>query len=130
MFIWFAPALANGSRSISGFEHIRWTSKNNLVKGRMRFTTAGPKEMLGTKCPSIMSRWSQSAPERSTRAVSLARRPKSAASNDGAMIMEEGYEAIERLSNGEIAINLKSEPASPAPQVKKLNREWMPIKRD
>ena len=34
--------------------------------------TGGPKVMLGTKCPSITSRWIQSAPAASTAAHLLA----------------------------------------------------------
>src|SRR5436190_7600919 len=57
------------------------------VSGRMDFTTAGPKEMFGTKWPSMMSRCSQSAPDRSTRRASSAERLKSDARNEGAIIM-------------------------------------------
>ena len=87
MFIWLAPAWANGSSRISGFEHIRCTSKNSFVSGRIVRTTAGPNEMFGTKCPSMMSRCSQSAPEALTRATSRASRPKFAANSEGAIIM-------------------------------------------
>ncbi len=51
-------------------------------------TTSGPKEMFGTKCPSMMSRCSHSAPERShARSASVAKRPKFAARSEGAIII-------------------------------------------
>ena len=37
--------------------------EEQLYNGRTVFTTAGPKEMFGTKWPSMMSRCSQSAPD-------------------------------------------------------------------
>ena len=43
-------------------------------------------EMLGTKRPSITSMWIWSAPAASTRAISSARMPKSAARIDGAIL--------------------------------------------
>src|SRR5947199_10334 len=46
---------------------------------------AGPKEMLSTKWPSMMSQWIQSAPAASTFWISLANCEKSAASMDAAM---------------------------------------------
>ena len=49
------------------------------------FTTSGPKVMLGTKCPSITSRWIQSAPAASTARTSSPSLAKSAARIDGAM---------------------------------------------
>src|SRR5262245_40716489 len=99
MFICPAPACANGSSRISGFEHIRCTSKNMLVIGRKVLTNAGPKEIFGTKCPSMISKCSQSAPERPARLASLAKRPKSAASSDGAIIIREGYEDLENIQH-------------------------------
>jgi hypothetical protein len=69
-----APAAAKGSSRISGREHIKWTSKKSLVSGRTARTTSGPKEMFGTKWPSMMSRCSQSAPERLARSASLPKR--------------------------------------------------------
>ena len=82
-----APAFTNGSSRISGFEHIRWTSKCRRNTLRTDLATSGPKEMFGTKCPSMMSRCNHSALERWTRAASWAKRPKSEASSDGAMII-------------------------------------------
>ncbi len=40
------------------------------VRPRIALMTAGPKVMLGTKCPSITSRWIQSAPAASTARTS------------------------------------------------------------
>src|SRR5438552_9043452 len=102
MFIWLAPACAKGSSKISGFEHIKWTSKKSFVSGRIVFTTAGPKEMLGTKWPSMMSRWSQSAPEASTRSVSRARRPKLEARSEGARMMDMDHDPQIRRPKAEI----------------------------
>ena len=51
--------------------------KGSFVSGRSRSITGGPKLRLGTKTPSITSRCSISAPERSTKAISSARRAKS-----------------------------------------------------
>ena len=85
--IWSAPALAKDSRRISGREHIKCTSRNILVNGRSTRTTSGPKEMFGTKWPSMMSRCSHWAPAFSARIVSAASFPMLAASNDGAIIM-------------------------------------------
>ena len=82
-----APARAKGSSRISGREHMRWTSKTSLLRGRIAPTTAGPKEMLGTKWPSTMSRCSQSAPERSRRAASWPSLAKLDASSEGAIII-------------------------------------------
>src|SRR4028118_925107 len=47
--------------------------------------TAGPKLMLGTKCPSITSRWVQAAPPASNCWTSSPRRLKSAERTDGAI---------------------------------------------
>ena len=85
--IWSTPALAKGSSKISGREHIKCTSRNIRVSGRRTRATSGPKEMLGTKCPSMISRCSHRAPALSTRIASAASLPKFAASNDGAIIM-------------------------------------------
>src|SRR5690606_12259004 len=47
--------------------------------------TCGPKVMLGTKWPSITSRWIQSAPAAATASTSSPSREKSADSTEGAM---------------------------------------------
>ena len=80
-----APACAKAARYGSAGAIIRCTSKNFSVCGRSAFTTGGPKVMLGTKCPSITSRWIQSAPAASTARVSSASFEKSAARIEGAM---------------------------------------------
>src|SRR5215472_6250929 len=49
----------------------------------MLSTTGGPIVRLGTKCPSIISTWRSLAPPRSARAISSARRAKSADSIEG-----------------------------------------------
>src|SRR5580658_6105832 len=109
MFILSAPALAKGSNRMSGFAHIKWTSKVILLNGRNALTTAGPKEMLGTKWPSMMSRCSQAAPVRLTRWTSAPRRVKLAASKDGAMIKGE---AVMSIINSPPSCSLNSEGAS------------------
>ena len=48
--------------------------------------TGGPNVMFGTKCPSITSRWIQSAPAASTVATSSPSRAKSADRIEGAMV--------------------------------------------
>ena len=55
-------------KGIDRRDHQMDTSRGLAVCGRSAFTTAGPKVMLGTKCPSITSIWIQSAP-----AASIAR---------------------------------------------------------
>src|SRR5262249_47853181 len=62
----------------SGFSIIKCTSRCARVHFRTDSTTGGPIVRFGTKCPSITSRWSIRAPPRSTRAISSARREKSA----------------------------------------------------
>src|SRR5579872_1606746 len=87
MFIWSTPASAKGFSKISGREHIKCVSKKSFENGRMVRATCGPKDMFGTKCPSMISRCSQSAPARSIRTVSAAKRPKLAARREGAIII-------------------------------------------
>src|SRR6201999_3034395 len=53
--------------------------------GRIDLITSGPKEMLGTKWPSITSRWIQSAPAASTARTSSPSLAKSEARIDGAI---------------------------------------------
>ena len=67
-----APAFASGSTRASGFEHERWQSRNapGRALARMSATTGGPIVRFGTKCPSMTSTWSQSAPRRSARSTS------------------------------------------------------------
>ena len=54
------------------------------VSGRRAATTGGPKVMLGTKWPSITSRWIQSAPAAAMSRTSWPSLEKSAARIDGA----------------------------------------------
>src|SRR5690606_40408670 len=63
---------------------MRWTSKRSDEWLLTALTTSGPKEMLGTNCPSMISRWSQSAV--STDSTSSLRRLKSAAKIEGAIL--------------------------------------------
>ena len=49
-------------------------------------TTGAPKVMLGTKWPSMISTWSQSAPWPMVSEQALPRAPKSAERIEGAMI--------------------------------------------
>src|SRR5664280_2571796 len=80
-----APATANGSTKSSAFVTIRWTSSGNSVSRRTAAHRPGPKVRLGTKCPSITSKWSRSAPAAATERTSSATRPRSHASSEGAM---------------------------------------------
>src|SRR5580658_682657 len=64
---------------------MRWQSSVISVARRIDFTTGGPIVRLGTKCPSMTSRWSQSAPAAFMRAHSSARRAKSPERSEGAM---------------------------------------------
>src|SRR5437867_4267533 len=50
-------------------------------------TTGGPRLILGTKCPSITSRCSTSAPPLSTFSISALRFEKSAERIDGAIVI-------------------------------------------
>lgn len=71
-----------------------WQSKVPLPKAsfgrstceRIMVTTGGPNVMFGTKCPSIMSTCSQSAPCSMVYEHALPRAPKSALRIEGAMI--------------------------------------------
>src|SRR5688500_2153145 len=72
---------------ISGRVHIRWTSRNMRDFARQVRTISGPKEILGTKWPSIISRCSQSALLSCTRNTSNPILLKFAASSDGAIII-------------------------------------------
>ena len=56
------------------------------MRRRIALITGGPKVMLGTKWPSITSRWIQSAPAASMASTSSPRRAKSAERIEGAMI--------------------------------------------
>src|SRR5690242_8937869 len=56
--------------------------------------TSGPKEMLGTKWPSITSRWIQSAPAWSTARTSSPSLEKSDARIEGAMTRGRGVKEL------------------------------------
>src|ERR1035438_3619646 len=62
---------------------MRWTSRCRRVVLRTDSTTGGPIVRLSTKWPSMTSRCSMVAPPRSTRAISSAKRAKSADRIDG-----------------------------------------------
>src|SRR4051812_143290 len=79
------PALAKASRYGSHGAIIRCTSKIFLLCGRSAFTTSGPIEILGTKCPSITSTCTQSAPAASIARTSSPSLAKSDARIGGAM---------------------------------------------
>ena len=66
-----------------GSSTIIWTSKTAFVQERRLLMTGIPKEMLGTKAPSITSRWMYSAPARATVLTWDPRLQKSAARIDG-----------------------------------------------
>src|SRR3954454_12711837 len=83
--MWSQPAFAKASRQGSQGEIIRCASKIFLVCGRIALMTSGPYEMLGTKCPSITSRWIQSAPAASTARTSSPSLEKSDARIEGAI---------------------------------------------
>src|SRR5882672_5779831 len=65
---------------------MRCTSRGSFVAARTARTMTGPSVMLGTKRPSMTSTWMTSAPAASTARTSSARRPKSAARIDGAIL--------------------------------------------
>ena len=79
------PASAKASRYGSHGSIIRWQSNTLSVRLRIALMTGGPKVMFGTKCPSITSRWIQSAPARTTASTSSPSREKSLDSIDGAI---------------------------------------------
>ena len=64
---------------------IRWQSNGFFVRPLIALMTGGPKVMLGTKWPSITSRWIQSAPALSIASTSSPSFEKSDASTDGAI---------------------------------------------
>lgn len=77
------PASANASTYLAGSWIIRWASNGRSVHGLTALMTGGPNVMLGTNAPSMTSRWTQSAPELSTRATSSPSLEKSAERIDG-----------------------------------------------
>ena len=77
------PASAKASMYLAGSCIMRWASKGLSEQGLTALMTGGPKVMFGTNIPSMTSRWTQSAPERSTRATSSPSLEKSAERMDG-----------------------------------------------
>ena len=80
-----APLSAKAPMKFSGSTISRLRFRCFDVAFRMAATTPGPKVMLGTKRPSMMSTCSQSAPAWATVRHSSASRPKSAESTEGAI---------------------------------------------
>src|SRR4029078_1682823 len=64
---------------------MRWTSKGFFVTLRIPSITTGPKLILGTKCPSMTSIWTQPAPASSMARPSSPSFEKSAERIDGAI---------------------------------------------
>ena len=54
-------ALAKGSRYCPGSVTIRWMSSGSAHTGAMAAARSGERVMLGTKCPSMTSKWYRSA---------------------------------------------------------------------
>src|SRR5271157_3453271 len=96
---------------------MRWTSKCRRVVLRTDSTTGGPMVRLGTKWPSMTSRCRMVAPARSTRAISSAKRAKSADRIDGTISIiyelvrfyHSGIEAVPRIAAGQAAHGLDDE---------------------
>ena len=80
-----APASAKALRYGSAGAIIRWTSSTVLTCGRIACTNCGPKVMLGTKCPSMTSTCTQSAPCCSIARHSAPKAAKSADRIEGAI---------------------------------------------
>src|SRR3954465_5570987 len=91
--MWSQPAFAQASREGAQGGIIRCASKIFLVCGRIALMTSGPYEMLGTKCPSMTSRWIQSAPAASTARTSSPSLEKSEARIEGAIARGRGAKA-------------------------------------
>src|ERR1039458_781714 len=96
---------------------MRWTSRCRRVVLRMDSTTGGPMVRLGTKWPSMTSTCSMVAPARSTRAMSSARRAKSADRIDGTISIicglvrfyHSGIESVPGIAAGKAAHGLDDE---------------------
>ena len=78
-----APAFTKSGMYFSGSLIIRCTSKDRAVRGRRHFTMGAPSVMLGTKCPSITSMCSRSAPASCTLRASSPSLEKSDARMEG-----------------------------------------------
>eukprot|EP01139_Manchomonas_bermudensis_P016790 Amastigsp_a514324_96.p3 type:complete len:175 gc:universal Amastigsp_a514324_96:545-21(-) len=82
-----APAAAKSAIQAPGSVTMRWQSRNAAgACARRDLITGGPMVRFATKCPSITSQCSQSAPAASTRSDSAPSVAKLAARSDGAMI--------------------------------------------
>ena len=77
------PASAKAPMYLAGSWIMRCASKGRSVHGLTALITGGPNVIFGTNMPSITSRWTQSAPEYSTRATSSPSLEKSAERIDG-----------------------------------------------
>src|SRR6266849_7111827 len=76
---------------LSGFSIIKWQSKMTFGRAfRSEATTGGPIVILGTKCPSIMSRWSTVPPPSRAAFASSASRAKFAERIEGTSSMVMG----------------------------------------
>src|ERR1035437_2694461 len=96
---------------------MRWTSRCRRGALRTDSTTGGPMARLGTKWGSMTSTWSMVAPARSTRAMSSARRAKSADRIDGTISIicglvrfyHSGIESVPGIAAGNAAHGLDDE---------------------
>src|SRR5262245_29952197 len=91
-----APAATKRSTYRSGSWIMRWTSNGRSVTRRSEATTGGPIVRLGTKWPSMTSRWRSRAPPSRTASISSPRRAKSADSSEGASAGPRGMAAAPR----------------------------------
>src|SRR5262249_3244078 len=82
-----APASMNSGAYLSGSVIIKWTSSGTRAALRTASTTNGPIVRFGTKWPSIISTWSQSAPASSTARICSPRQVKSDDSIEGAIFI-------------------------------------------
>ena len=86
------------------------------VCGRSAFTTGGPKVMLGTKWPSITSRWIQSAPAASTARVSSAE-PREIGREDRGGDDGRQHHGSSNCDRAEIGVRRTGRPPGPHPEV-------------
>src|SRR5690606_33090789 len=113
-------------RSGSAGAIIRWQSNTLSVRPRIALMTGGPKVMFGTKCPSITSRWIQSAPARATASTSAPSREKSEDRMDGAISVLEvisiSHLAPERISGVRQFVDAGRADPSPVPLLSAAGR--------
>ena len=67
------PASRYSSMYRPGSLIIRWASNGSSVRGRRCLMVFAPNVRFGTKCPSMTSRWTRSAPDFWTRRTAYAR---------------------------------------------------------